>query len=372
MKKLFSENSWRTHSPDYILILTTFLLVLTGLAMLASASSDLGQFKFQDSYFYLKHQILYGLIFGLAGFLAASKFYYRYYQNFAIPLLLFTFLILILIFTPLGVTSGGASRWLKIGPLIFQPSEILKITFIIYLASWLSKKSDRAESFWAGYLPFLIICGFTALLLILQPSTSTAVILLITALIVYFQSGAKFYYIITTLVLGLVGLLIISYLTPYRWERLTTFFNPEINIQSSAYQINQALIAIGSGGVWGVGFGQSTTKVHYLPQPLDDSIFAVIAEELGFVGSLFLISLFIILITRIFILSRKVSDKFGKLLLVGFGSLIGIQTFVHIGAISGLIPLTGIPLPYISYGGTALAIFMIISGIMVNISKYTP
>ena len=147
--------------------------------------------------------------------------------------------------------------------------------------------------------------------------------------------------------------------------------NPELNTQSSSYQINQSLIAIGSGGIWGRGLGQSTTKLYYLPQPIDDSIFAVIAEELGFIGSILLISIFVILVIRSFLLSRKLTDEFGQLLMIGFGSLIGVQAFVHIASISGLIPLTGVPLPYISYGGTALAIFMTISGIMVNISKYT-
>jgi cell division protein FtsW len=150
-----------------------------------------------------------------------------------------------------------------------------------------------------------------------------------------------------------------------------SYLKPDANTQTSSYQINQALIAIGSGGMTGVGFGKSTTKLRYLPQPVDDSIFAIIAEELGFVGSSILIFSFTLLVIRSFILSRKISDDFGKLLLIGFGSLIAIQAFIHIGAISGLIPLTGVPLPYISYGGTALAIFMTISGIIVNISKYT-
>ena len=359
------------HAPDYVLILGTFFLVIFGLIMLASASSDLGQAKFGESYFYIKHQIIYGLTLGIIGFIFASKFYYRHFQNLTVILLLTSLVLLILIFTPLGFISGGAARWLKIGPIIFQPSELLKITFIAYLASWLSNKSHRQKNFWGGLIPFLMILGLVTLLLILQPSTSTAAILGITALIIYFNSGAKISYIIGTILLGLSAFLIISYLTPYRWQRIMTFFNPDTNTQTSSYQLNQALIAIGSGGLWGVGYGKSTTKLHYLPQPIDDSIFAVIAEEFGFIGSMLLISVFIMIIIRSFLLSRKIPEEFGKLLLVGFGSLIAIQTFTHIGANTGLLPLTGVPLPYISYGGTALAIFMTISGIMVNISKYT-
>lgn len=219
-------------------------------------------------------------------------------------------------------------------------------------------------------MPFLLISGAIGLLLIFQPSTSTAAIIILTALMIYFSSGAKLRYVFSTLLLGLAAFLVISYLTPYRWERIMSFVRPDANTQGSSYQINQALIAIGSGGLDGVGFGKSTTKLRYLPQPIDDSIFAIVSEELGFIGATMLIFVFITLILRNFILSKKIPDEFGRMLLIGFGSLIAIQTFIHIGAISGLIPLTGVPLPYISYGGTALAIFMTISGIIVNISKY--
>lgn len=364
-------NARNSHAPDYVILFSAFFLVVFGLVMLASASSDLGQKKFGDSYFYLKHQLFYGLTFGTAGFWLASKIYYKYYQNIAVLLLLIALLALILIFTPLGVSSGGASRWLAAGPITFQPAEILKIALIIYLASWLGNKNYRQQNFWAGFIPFLIITGLFAVLLILQPSTSTAAIILGTSLIIYFRSGAKLSYIIYAVVLALAAFLIISYLTPYRWERIKTFLNPDLNAQSSSYQLNQSLTAIGSGGLRGVGYGKSTTKLYYLPQPIDDSIFAVIAEELGFIGAVFLILLFTVFIFRTFLISRKIGDEFGQLLLTGFGALIGIQTFMHIGAISGLIPLTGVPLPFISYGGTALATFMIISGIIINVSKHT-
>ncbi|MDP3729297.1 MAG: putative peptidoglycan glycosyltransferase FtsW [bacterium] len=367
---MFKSHSWRQHAPDYIIGSMTFILVIVGLVMLTSASSDIGQTKFNDSYYYLKHQLLYGFSIGIIGFLIASQVYYRFYKKIAVPLLLVSIVFLLLMFTPLGVTSGGAIRWIEIGPVTFQPSELLKITFIIYLASWLSGKSDRLRSFSGGFIPFLIISGIVALLLILQPSTSSAAILLLSGLIIYFTSGARVSYIIGAVALGIVALLIVSYLTPYRWARITSFFNQESNTQTTSYQLEQARIAIGSGGLFGVGFGQSTTKVHYLPQPIDDSIFAVIAEEFGFIGSMALIFIFIILMVRTFILSKRIRDDFGRLVLIGFASLIGIQTFTHIGAISGLIPLTGTPLPYISYGGTALAVFMTISGIIVNISTH--
>lgn len=368
---MFWGSSKQNSAPDYLIIFITLFLVTFGLVMVASASSELAQKNFGDSYFYLKHQIVFGLSLGLVGFFAASKFFYRYYKKLAVALLILTIVGLVLVFTPLGVSSGGADRWLQLGPLVFQPSEILKITFIIYIAAWLSGKEERKTSFWGGFVPFLIISGLIATLLILQPSTSAVVILMAAALIVYFASGARLSYIFGTVILGLLALILISYLSPYRWDRLMSFANPQENIETSSFHINQTLIAIGSGGLTGVGYGQSTTKILYLPEPIGDSIFAVIGEEFGFLGGLFLITAFLFLVLRGFLLSRKVNDRFGQLLLIGFSSLIGIQTFVHIGAISGLIPLTGTPLPYISYGGTALAVFMTISGIMVNISKQT-
>ena len=356
--------------PDYVIIVVTFVLVIFGLIMVASASSEMGQRKFGDTYFYLKHQLAYGLAPGIIGFVVASKFYYKHYQKYAPFLLAFGILMLVLIFTPLGISAGGADRWLRIGLFEFQPSEFLKIFFPVYMAAWLSGKEERKNDLWKGFAPFVAICGIVAFLILIQPSTSTVAILMAAAVSIYFVSGARLRYIFSMIGLGLAALLLISFFSPYRWQRIMTFMNPANNVESSGYHINQALIAIGSGGTFGVGYGQSTTKIKHLPEPIGDSIFAVTAEEFGFAGSVFLIGAFLTLITRGFILSGKVTDQFGKLLLTGFSSLIAAQTFINIGAISGLLPLTGSPLPFISYGGTALAVFMTISGIMVNISKY--
>ncbi|MBU4348582.1 putative lipid II flippase FtsW [Patescibacteria group bacterium] len=358
------------NKPDFLVMVIVFVIIGFGLIMLSSASSDLAKIEFGDSYFYLKHQILFGLIPGIILFFLASNFYYQNYKKFAIILFALNILLLILIFSPLGVVSGGATRWLTLGPITFQPSELLKFSFIVYIAAWLSGSQKRKNNFWEGCAPFLIICGLVGFLLLIQPATSTAGILILSALIVYFASGARISYILVTFILGLILFLTVSYLTPYRWQRITSFIDPTQNTQSSSYHINQALIAIGSGNLSGVGFGQSTTKIHYLPEPIGDSIFAVIAEEMGFIGSSALILGFLVLITRIFILARKTIDQFGQLLLTGFGVLIGMQFFVNVGAISGIIPLTGIALPFISYGGTSLAVFMLISGIIINISKY--
>lgn len=368
MKKLRARS---THHPDYLIIACLAILVVFGLAMLASASSNLGKIKFGDTYYYLKHQIMYGLSFGIIGFLIAAKVYHRRYEKLALIFLLIAIALLALVFTPLGVKVQGATRWLTLGPITFQPAEIAKLAFIVYLAAWLPKHDERQKSFWRGFVPFLLVIAVVAALLLLEPATSTVAILLATAMIVYFISGARLLHILATGVIGLTILALVIFATPYRWERIINFLSPESNLEGGGFHLNQALIAIGSGGFSGVGFGQSTTKISYLPEPIGDSIFAVIAEELGFVGSSALIIVFLILILRLFILANQTSDKFGQLFLVGFGSLLALQSFMHIAAISGLVPLTGTPLPFISYGGTALAVFMTMGGIAVNISKYT-
>lgn len=358
------------HRPDYVILFCLGVLAVFGLIMLASASSNLGQLRFGDSYYYLKHQIFYGLIPGLIGFWLGYRIYYRFYSKIALILILISILSLFLIFTPLGFSSGGSARWLSIGPITFQPSELVKLTFILYLAAWLGNESGRAKSFKQGFLPFLAISGIISALLLKQPATSTVVILMATALIIYFASGARLSHIAGLILLTILALATVIYVTPYRLNRILNFLNPESNPQGGGYHINQSLIAIGSGGLFGVGYGQSTTKINYLPEPIGDSIFAVVAEELGFVGASVLILVFLVLIARIFILARKIPDRFAKLILIGFASLIALQSFVNIAAISGLIPLTGTPLPFISYGGTALAVFMTIGGIIANISKY--
>lgn len=367
------QNYKKGHAPDYIFLSAIIILTVFGLAMLSSASSDLGKIKFNDTYFYLKHQIYYGLSLGIVGFLTGLFVYYKRWQNAAFLLLLASILTLILVFTPLGMKAGGAARWINVGPMSIQPAEILKLTFIIYLAAWLSKKKEkRRSSFIEGLLPFITISSIIVALILMQPATTTVIILMAASLIMYFVSGAKLRYILGIILLGVIGLAIVVSATPYRFNRVMNYFrNANANIQNSGYHRNQALIAVGSGGLFGVGYGQSTLKYKFLPEPIGDSIFAVIAEELGFVGSVFVIAAFVLVFIRGISIAKNCRDDFGKLAVMGFISIIAIQTFVNLGAISGVLPLTGVPLPFISYGGTALVIFLTMSGIVVNISKYT-
>jgi len=362
----------RGHHPDYFFLAVVIVLTVFGLAMLASASSNLGKTNFNDTYYYLKHQILYGLSLGVLGFAVGYFFRYQNLKRVAFILLLISLALLVLVFTPLGSDVRNTSRWLKFGPFSFQPAELMKLTFIIYLAAWLANpKFKRATDFQSGLLPFLIISGIIAGLLIFQPATSTVVILLLSGLMVYFVSGAPFKYIALIALCAVTAIGLVIYFTPYRRARITGFLDQSGDAQGKNYQVNQALIAIGSGGWTGVGYGQSVTKNGYLPTPIDDSIFAVVAEELGFVGAGALIAFFAMFTFRLFWLAKRTGDRFGRLLLVGFGTLVAFQALVNMGAISGLIPLTGVPLPFVSYGGTALAVFLTISGISLNVSRYT-
>jgi cell division protein FtsW len=361
----------KSHAPDYFFMAIVFALIVFGLAMLASASSNLGKTQFNNSYYYLEHQMLYGLTLGAAGFLVGYFMSYEQWKKVALPMLLVSILTLVLVFSPLGSLVNNTNRWLRLGPLSFQPAELVKLVYIIYLAAWLSNtKAKRATDLKSGLLPFLIVSGVIGALLILQPATSTVAILLGSGLIVYFVSGAPWKYIIGTVLITILLVAAVIYITPYRRARITGFLNQGANAQGQNYQVNQALIAIGSGGIWGVGYGQSAAKTSYLPAVIDDSIFAVVAEELGFVGACTLVVLFCLFALRLFWLSKKTGDRFGKLLLIGFGTVIAFQAFVNMASISGIIPLTGVPLPFISYGGTALAVFLTMSGIALNVSKY--
>ena len=360
------------HRPDYIIIATIVILVAFGLVMLVSASSELGKKNFDDTYYYLKHQLLYGFLPGLIGFFLCSKIHYRIYQKFAFLFLLASMIVVMLVFSPLGYRAGGAERWLKVGSIIFQPAEFLKLTFIVYLAAWFSNpQTKRHSALFEGFIPFLLICTLVLGTLVIQPATSIVVILLGAGLAIYFLGGGKIKFIIAVFFIALLGIGVLVYRTPYRLERVKTFLHLNQDTLEQGYHSKEALTAIGSGGIGGVGFGQSTAKAGRLPAPINDSIFAVIASELGFVGAGALIALFGFLVIRIFLLAKTMRDNFGRLILVGFGTTIALQSFVNIGAMTGVLPLTGVPLPFISYGGTAFAVFLTMSGMIVNISRYT-
>jgi cell division protein FtsW len=359
------------HKPDYILLAIIFIVTIAGIAMLASASSDLGKTQFNDTYYYLKHQILYGLSLGIIGFSIGYFWYYQNWKKLAMPLLILTVVALAIVFTRFGSVVNGTNRWLRLGPLSFQPAELAKLTYVMYLAAfWASTKIKRDTDFKKGLLPFLGVSAVIGVLLILQPATSTVAILLLSGAAMYLVNGGKIKYLLGASALAILGVAVVIYITPYRRARITGFLHQTQDTQTVNYQVNQSLIAIGSGGLTGLGYGESATKGGYLPAAIDDSIFAIIGEELGFIGAGAFVVLFCMFGVRLMWLAKNTNDRFGRLLLVGFGTALSLQAFVNMASISGLIPLTGVPLPFVSYGGSALAIFLTMSGIAVNVTRY--
>lgn len=360
--------------PDLVFLGAAAALVIFGFVMLASASSDLSQKQFGDSYYFLLHQATNGFLVGLAGFVIGLFVYYRTWEKFAIPILIVGIVTLLLTFTPLGVLQKGGERWVSLEFFTFQPGEVVKLALIVYLASWLARTPLRAKNFMEGFVPFLLLLGVVVALLLLQPATSTALIVAFGAFALYFLGGARIRFFVLAAFIFIVGftlLLAVGGKEDYRVRRIMSFVGMTEDPLGADYHIDQAKLAIGSGGLTGVGFGQSTTKLNDLPEPLGDSIFAIVGEEFGFVGSILLVALFTVFVMRGLIIARKAPDAFGRLMTVGFVVIIGVQTFVNIAAISGAIPATGVPLPFISYGGTSLAIFLTMTGIIANISRHS-
>ena len=366
-------------SVDYILLGTIGLLLAAGILILASVSAPYSQGKFDNTYYFLNHQLIYGLIPGLILGILAFKINLSLIKKWAPFLLLGNLLLLGMVFIPnIGLRIEGAVRWINLGPISFQPSEFLKLTFILYLAAWLasrvpSQNKYKSQVIEKGFsqtlLVFFIIFGLIALTLVFQPDISTLAVIFLIALLMYFVNNTPFFHSILIILLGIGGLFSLAKLSPYRANRLLVFFNPEIDPMGMGYQLKQSLIAVGSGGITGVGLGMSMQKLGFLPQPISDSIFAVFSEEAGFAGSLFLIFLFLIFLWRGFKIAKETGNRFCQLTALGITSWIVIQAFVNIGAMIGILPLTGIPLPFIGYGGSALIATLIGAGILLNISK---
>ncbi|MFC1663774.1 putative lipid II flippase FtsW [Patescibacteria group bacterium] len=364
--------------PDYILIGATALLIVLGILVLGSASSLISQEKFGESYHFLNHQILFGLIPGLILAFLAFHIKLDFLKKWAPFLLLANLILLAMVFLPvIGFGTGGATRWISLGQFSFQPSEFLKLTFIFYLAAWLSGRTEKITSpkskkhFSKTLIAFLAIIALISLFLILQPDISTLGIIVFTGTLMYFSAQTPLWHTVLIILMGMGGLISLIKIAPYRANRLLIFLNPETDPMGLGYQIKQSLITIGSGGLFGLGLGLSGQKLGFLPHSVSDSVFAIFAEETGFVGSLILISLFLIFLWQGFKISKSTNDKFSQLLALGITSWIVIQGFVNIGSMIGVLPLTGIPLPFISYGGSALIAELVGVGILLNISKKT-
>ena len=361
------------HKPNFVLIITIGIISFLGLLMLSSASSVQAFQKYGDSYYFLKHQIIRGFIPGLIFFFIFARIDYCKWKKYAFWMLIGTIALLVLVFIPgIGESYGKAHSWIVLGSINFQPTEIVKLTFLIYLSTWLAKKTEREMGdFEYSFLPFLFLLGVIVFLILAQPDLGTLLVIIVISFLVYFAAGARWNHILGLIMGGIIILFIAVQISPYRLDRLTAFFNPAIDPQGISYHITQAKIAIGSGGFLGLGMGKSRQKFNYLPEVSGDSIFAIIAEEMGFIFSVLILVLFLIVLIQGFKIARSAPDDFGRLLAVGIISWFSFQAFVNIAAMVNIVPLTGIPLPFISYGGTALTVSLMATGILVNISKQT-
>lgn len=359
------------HQPDYVLAGAMLLLLMIGLVMLSSAGSVLGFQRFDDSNYFLKKQLI-SLAVGLVAFFITVRIEYHHWRRWAVPLLITTLAGLIVVFLPgIGSAFLGARRWIHLGPMLFQPSEIAKLTFIFYLAAWFEQREHIVGRWQEGVMPFLLTLAVLAGLLLLEPDLGTTIVLVFISVIMFFVAGGSPKHLFSLGVIGAAVLAVFIKLAPYRAQRLTVFLNPALDPQGIGYHINQALLAIGSGGLFGLGLGHSRQKFNYLPEPAGDSIFAITAEELGFLFVVFFIGLWMLVIIRGLKIASRAPDQFGRLVATGITVWLGFQALLNIGALSGVLPLTGVPLPFMSYGGSALITSLAAVGVLLNISRQT-
>ncbi|MFA5184329.1 MAG: putative lipid II flippase FtsW [Patescibacteria group bacterium] len=372
LRKKIASATGGGHEPDRSLLAALFVLIIFGLIMLFSASSIVSFSRYGNTYHYLIRQV-FSLAIGLAIFWLATRVDYHWWKKFASFFLFFSVILLLLVFIP-GLRSeyGTARSWINIFGQSFQPSELVKISFLIYLSTWLEAKKGELGSLTGGVLPFLVILGVISLLMILQPDLGTLFIIAFTALVVFFAGGGKVVHIVIAILLAALALFaLVSWNSSYQSDRFKCLKDPNYSLLGKCYQVNQSLIAVGSGGLFGRGLGQSRQKFMYLPEVWGDSIFPIIAEETGFLFSALLVLLYLFIFYRGLIIARGAPDIYGSTLAIGIVTWLAVQTFLNIGGMINLIPMTGVPLPFVSAGGSAALSSLLAMGILINISRQT-
>ena len=363
---------------DLPFLLLALLLTVMGLVMLFSASFPSANYETGDPTFYLKRQGLFALL-GLAAMIVMSRMNYQKLRRYSVLLVAVSLFLLLLVLVPgLGINENGATRWLgKKGVLTFQPSEIAKLAVIVFFADSISKKKNQMETFKYGIRPYLLLLAFYAVLMLLEPHLSGTILIVGTGVVLMIVGGVNKKWAIGGIgAVAAVGFayvkLVEAGVISYGASRIEMWKNPFIDPLKAGYQLSQSLITIGSGGLTGVGLGKSRQKFLYLPEEHNDFIFAVVCEELGLIGASLVMLVFALLILRGFWIALQARDRFGALLVVGIMTQIGLQTFFNIAVVSGLVPTTGISLPFFSYGGTALALQLFEMGIVLSVSRQIP
>lgn len=361
----------KKNAVDFSLFLSIMILVFIGIIMVFSASWPEAMQKFDNGYYFLKKQVISASI-GFIAIIILMNVDYRYYKKFAFLIFLVAILLGLLVFSPLGVEQKGARRWLEIIGFRFMPSDVIKLGSIIFLAAFLSNKKDKISTLLNGTVPVLFIIGISCGLIYFQKDLGTTVTLAGTLISMFFVAGMRIFYLIAlgTGAAGFLYFAITSEGNEYRLKRITSFLDPFADKLDTGWQAVQSLYAIGSGGLFGLGLGKSRQKFFYIPESYNDFIFSIIGEELGFLGAFIVILLFLIVIWRGIVIALKIEDTFGCFLTTGITALIAIQSLIHIAVNTSSIPTTGITLPFVSYGGTSLVIYMAAIGILLNISRH--
>lgn len=361
----------KSKSVDKIFLGIVLTLAFGGFFVFVSAAMGLLAREGAQFESVLASQIFLGLMGGFVALWFFSRTQYRLWRKYAWVIFAASIAFTALVFAPVvGFEHGGAARWILIGPLSFQPAEFLKLGAIIALAAWFASPRGRADSFTRGFLPFLGIVALSGALLLLQPDMGTFIVLALSLLGVFIVAGGKWRHVLVFFFLGAIVASLYVWAKPHALERVKTFIDPAHDSSGSSWQIQQSLIAAGSGGVFGKGFGQSVQKFGFLPEPIGDSIFAVAGEEFGFVGAVVIVLMFVIFLSRGLSLARRAPDMFGGLLVSGIVIMIASQAFLNMGAIMGVLPLTGVPLLFISHGGSALLFALAGAGIVLNVSRH--
>ncbi|WP_412975358.1 stage V sporulation protein E [Ornithinibacillus sp. 179-J 7C1 HS] len=355
--------------PDYFLFSVIILLLIIGIVMVYSSSYIWAEYKYADSLYFVKRQLLFAGV-GVAGMFFFMYIPYSNWAKYSKIILLVCFILLLLVLIPgVGLVRGGAQSWIGVGAFSIQPSEFMKLGLIIFLSVYLSVNQKYITSFKKGFFPALILVFTSFGLIMLQPDLGTGMVLVLTCMIMIFVAGARISHFVGLAILGLVGFALLIISAPYRISRITAFLNPWEDPLGDGFQIIQSLYAIGPGGLMGVGLGNSLQKYFYLPEPQTDFIFAILGEELGFIGGSILLLLFVLLFWRGIRVAIEAPDAFGRFLALGIVSMLVVQVMINISVVIGLIPVTGITLPFLSYGGSSLTLTLCSVGILLNISK---
>ncbi|WP_410514521.1 stage V sporulation protein E [Paenibacillus sp. BR2-3] len=357
-------------APDIWLLIPILSLLAIGMVMVYSAGSVLGFRNYGDSFYFVKRQLLFAG-FGLVAMYITANTEYRVWKGFAKAGLIVCFILLVMVLIPgIGVVRGGARSWLGISSFGIQPSEFMKMGMILFLANWLGREDYDISSFTRGLLPPLALIGSAFALIMLQPDLGTGTVMVGATLMMVYTAGAQIKHLVSLGIAGAVGFAGLIATAPYRLQRITAFLDPWSDPLGAGYQIIQSLYAIGPGGLGGLGLGMSRQKYSYVPEPQTDFIFSILAEELGFIGGLAVLTLFLILIWRGMKVAMSLPDRFGSYLAVGIVCMVAVQVIINIGVVIGLMPVTGITLPLISYGGSSLTLMLTALGILLNLSRY--